>query len=297
VAAEQTIAVDLLIDAREVLNFITLWQAYKNAESEEARWAERQKILALGQKMAQAGKTLLNLVAACAIEFLELPPAALRPGQGQIEPPAFLNSALFQEMAAMDVQVLRRSFLLAALVTFFALGLGVNDYSFLRDYYRAALGAHWGLVQGSSFRVITALAAEQVQSGRGMAALRDNTSGTEWDSFMNYPTQSVALLQKEQDYLTNQDVLAAVACQQEGNPEGGMPHSLCFGELNDLEKLMAVFNHLLPFAPHRYQTGDWAIVLRPLFTAAKQNSSFWAAVDPSFINRCKDVLRAGGSDE
>ena len=104
VAAEQTIAVDLLIEAREVLNLVGLWQEYKNADEEEDRWNKRLKILAAGNKLAAQGKTVLNLVAACAMEFLELPPAALRPGQNKVEPPSFMQSAIFQELAAMDVQ-------------------------------------------------------------------------------------------------------------------------------------------------------------------------------------------------
>jgi hypothetical protein len=173
------------------------------------------------------------------------------------------------------------------------------------------LAAHWGLKEGNSFIVLQALAAEQAQSGRGIAALQEQEArsganadvGAEnhsaanhgplakaWQSFFTYPQTSVNLLQHTSAYLRHDDVLAAVAMQQEGNLEGGMPHGLCFWELNDVEKLMTVFNHLLPFAPHRYQAGDFTAILRPLFKMP-QDSTFWSAVDAGFIQRCRDVLR------
>ncbi len=316
------LAVDLAIEPTQVLAMVDGWQQYKNAASEDERWAMRQQLLQKMQGLAQQGKTVLNLVAASAIEFLELPPAALRQPALDFTPPAFLNSAVFKQLLNLDVQVLRRSFLLAALVTYFGLGLGLTDYYFLKDLYRAALAAHSGLLQDHSFIVLQALAAEQAQSGQGVVALQAHAPAEEqatpaidaflakaWQSFFTYPQKSVEFLQHTASYLRHDDVLSAVAAQQEGNPEGGMPQGLCFGELNDVEKLMAVFNHLLPFTPHRYQRGDFTTILKPLFArknsaianlsgeageeehAAREDASFWAAVDPGFLDRCRAVLR------
>jgi len=309
-AHHSVLAVDLAIDPAAVLAMVQVWQQYKNASSEEELWPLRQQLLHKMQLLATQGKTILNLVAAAAIQFLELPPAALRQTPPDYPPPAFLHGEVFQALCQMDVQVLRRSFLLATLVTYFGLGFGLTDYYFLQDLFRASLAAHWGLSEGNSFMAVQALAAEQAQSGRGIAALQEQeaqishpSSGEEeasdaahsplakaWQSFFNYPQTSVNLLQHTSSYLRHDDVLAAVAMQQEGNLEGGMPQGLCFWELNDVEKLMAVFNHLLPFAPHRYQTGDFTTILRPLFKAPT-NSTFWPAVDAGFIQRCRDVLR------
>ncbi|MBP5295728.1 MAG: hypothetical protein J6Y94_00145, partial [Bacteriovoracaceae bacterium] len=297
-AAQAVLAVDLAIDAPAVLAMVDLWQQYKNADSEEACWALRDQLLAKMHQWARQGKTSLNLVAAAAIQFLELPPGALRQGPVDFTPPAFLSSPVFLQLAQIDVQLLRRSFLLASLVTYFALGLGFTDYNYLQDLYRAALAAHWGLKEGNSFLVLRALAAEQAQSGRGIAALQDHAPpptdettaaataspwAKAWDSFFTYPQQSVRLLQQAAPYLRQNDVLAAVAAQQEGNLEGGMPQGLCFWELDDAEKLMAVFNHLLPFTPHRYHPGDFTTLLKPLFalssSSSSTSSSFWSAVD------------------